>query len=357
MNHRRPLFSIVMPVYNAARYLESAIAGIQAQTIPDWELVIVDDASTDESAQMAHAFARDDQRIRVVSHDVNKGAPSARNTGIEAARGLYLWLPDPDDEYAPDLLESCACALAENPAVITVFGLIEIILDEQGNVARECVVSMPDARCIMPDETHRLVMPLEASTLLGYSANKVYDADFLAASGVKWGEEPIIEDFFFNIGLFQVAPSLNVLAYAPYRYFRRAAVSLSSAFVADYYPLHRKRIAVMRDCLAQWGLLDDQAKARLGARFARYILSAAERSFDERSHMNADDRLVWINSVFEDELFCELMPHAHADGLASNVCIAPLKARRTRAVLALGRAAHEVRTRGSVAYRIAVKRS
>lgn len=355
MDDRRPLFSIVMPVYNAERFLEGAVAGVQAQTIPDWELIIVDDASPDRSAQIAQKLAREDERIRIVSHETNQGAPAARNTGIAAARGLYLWLPDSDDEYAPDLLEACARALAENPAAITVFGLLETILDEQGNVARECRVTQPDALCATAEEVHRQVLSLEYSTLLGYSANKVYDADFVAQSGVTWGTEPIIEDYFFNIQLFAQAPSLNVLSCAPYRYFRRP-VSLSFSFAGDYYPLHRRRIATMRDYLKEWGVLDDQAKARLGARYARYILSAAERTFDEHAGMTASDRAEWMESVFQDELFCDLVPHAQADDLASNLCLVPLKQRCAPAVLALGWAAHEVRMRGNLVYRLAVKR-
>ncbi len=353
MNDRRPLFSIVMPAYGVERYIADSIACVQAQTIDDWELIVVDDASPDRSAEIAEDYARGDERIRVVYHEANKGASEARNTGIDAALGLYLWMPDPDDRYDPRLLEMCARALAENPASVTVFGVKELQVDAEGSVERENEV-VPDALiCATAAELRPHLFSLERATLLGYSANKVYDLDFLRGAGVRWESAPLIEDFFFNIRVFEQATSLNVVAAAPYTYLRRPAGSLTHAFVADYYPLHRRRIAEMRDALASWGLLDEQVKSQLGALYARYILSAVERTFDARSGMNENDRALWMRSVFVDELFCELVLKAQADTALLKACLVPLKARNVEVVLALGRAIHLVRGRSDKFYGLA----
>ena len=352
-NDRRPLFSIVMPAYKAERYIGDSIASIQAQTLGDWELVVVDDASPDGTAAVVRQFAENDSRIRLVSHEENKGAAQARNTGIDAARGLYIWLPDSDDTYDCDLLERCARALAENPAAITLFGVAETYLDEDGNVTRTHEMTFEECRCPTVQGVRALALPLERCALYGYSHNKVYDLDFLRSTGARYEDAPLCEDFFFNVRVFQDAPSLNVLGGAPYHYSKRAQGSLTRAFVPEYYPIHRRRIQEMRDQLASWGMLDDQAKAILGGLFARYILSEAEHTFDKRSGMGQADRKAWIEGVFADPLFSELVPLASADDPLLKACLVPFKRRQAGCVLSLGHAVHLVRDRAELIYSIA----
>lgn len=89
--------SIVMPVHNGAGTLASSIRSVQRQTYSNWELVVVDDASTDSSLDIARQFASGDARIRVLTLSENGGVARARNAGIDAARGQYLSFLDSDD--------------------------------------------------------------------------------------------------------------------------------------------------------------------------------------------------------------------------------------------------------------------
>ncbi|HEX9713465.1 MAG TPA: glycosyltransferase family 2 protein [Actinomycetota bacterium] len=96
---RPVLFSIVIPTYGRPQYLAEAVASVAAQTIDDFECVIVDDASPEPVGVIA------DRRFRVVRRPRNGGAPAARNTGLAAARGQYVTFLDDDDRYAPERLE------------------------------------------------------------------------------------------------------------------------------------------------------------------------------------------------------------------------------------------------------------
>ena len=353
MNDRRPLFSIAIPAYNAERTIADTIASVQAQTIEDWELIVVDDGSADSTAAIVEKAGRNDARIRLARQERNYGAGTARNRGIDEARGLYLWIPDADDTFDADLLERCARALAENPAAITLFGVAETYLDDEGNVTREHAMTFDEARCADVESLRKLALPLERCALYGYSSNKVYDLDFLRTTGARFENEPLCEDFFFNVKVFQNAPSLNVLSGAPYHYGKRAEGSLTRAFVPDYYQIHRRRIQEMRDQLEGWGMLDDEAKAILGGLFARYILSEAEHVHDKRSGMDARTRQKWIEGVFTDPLFDELVSGAEADDALLKACLIPFKRKQAEAVLALGAAVHFVRDHAEVAYSIA----
>lgn len=89
--------SIIVPVYNAEKTLERCINSILRQTFAEWEMIIIDDGSTDLSGQLCEQYALQDSRI-IVIHQDNKGVSVARNVGIDVAKGIYLIFVDSDDE-------------------------------------------------------------------------------------------------------------------------------------------------------------------------------------------------------------------------------------------------------------------
>ena len=100
-----PLVSIVIPVYKAEDLLPRCLDSILAQTMPDWECVMVDDGSPDGSGAVCDRYAAQDSRFKVI-HKVNEGGSIARNVGVENACGKWLYFVDNDDVLAPGLLEA-----------------------------------------------------------------------------------------------------------------------------------------------------------------------------------------------------------------------------------------------------------
>lgn len=98
----RPRVSLIIPVYNAHKFLKRCIDSAVAQTEPSLEIICVDDASTDDSAEMLEAYAARDSRLRVVRREVNGGESAARNQGVALANGEYLAFLDHDDKMEPD---------------------------------------------------------------------------------------------------------------------------------------------------------------------------------------------------------------------------------------------------------------
>ena len=96
--------SIIMPVYKVEEYVGKAIESIQAQTLTEWEFIIVDDGTPDKSGEICDAYAEKDNRIKVI-HKENGGAPSARNVAIDIAKGEYMYFLDSDDWAEPTMLE------------------------------------------------------------------------------------------------------------------------------------------------------------------------------------------------------------------------------------------------------------
>jgi len=109
-----PVVSIVTAAYNAAATLEETVASVRAQTRPDWELVIVDDGSTDATRAIAERLAAEDDRIRVVSQ-ANAGTAAARNTGVRGSCAKWLCMLDADDLLLPGFLERMWAFAEDHP--------------------------------------------------------------------------------------------------------------------------------------------------------------------------------------------------------------------------------------------------
>ena len=107
------MFSIIIPVYNGAKHIDGAIESVLSQTVSDWELLIVDDGSTDDTASVLEKYAGD-SRITVISQP-NSGVSAARNTGIAHAKGSHLAFLDADDVWHPDHLEVMRELIAKYP--------------------------------------------------------------------------------------------------------------------------------------------------------------------------------------------------------------------------------------------------
>jgi len=105
MKNNNPKISVIIPTYNRAQVLSRAIQSVLKQTFNDFELIIVDDGSSDNTDEIVKEYIKKDNRIKYIKHDVNKGGNKARNTGINNSLGDYITFLDSDDEYLPNNLE------------------------------------------------------------------------------------------------------------------------------------------------------------------------------------------------------------------------------------------------------------
>ena len=111
-------FSIIVPVYNTEKYLQACVASILEQTFPEFELLLIDDASPDRCPEICDSFARSDARVRVI-HKAHEGLVAARRTGVENSSGEYICYVDSDDRIEPQLLETVERAISKyNPDMV-----------------------------------------------------------------------------------------------------------------------------------------------------------------------------------------------------------------------------------------------
>lgn len=131
-----PKVSIVMPVYNGEKYLAESIESVLAQTFSDWELLLVNDCSTDSSPAIMRAYVEQDKRIRYYSNPVNLKLPKTLNVGFKHARGDYFTWTSDDNRYKADALAEMVNFLKENASCGLVYCDLDFI-DESGHIIRQ----------------------------------------------------------------------------------------------------------------------------------------------------------------------------------------------------------------------------
>jgi teichuronic acid biosynthesis glycosyltransferase TuaG len=103
---KRGYISIIVPVYNAEKFIEETIRYVQAQTYTEWELLLVDDCSSDRSREVIRDKIKQDERIKLIEQDKNSGAAASRNLGLSKAQGRYICFLDADDVWEPEKLDT-----------------------------------------------------------------------------------------------------------------------------------------------------------------------------------------------------------------------------------------------------------
>ncbi|WP_060678179.1 glycosyltransferase family 2 protein [Virgibacillus halodenitrificans] len=105
MEYNNPLVSVITPAYNAERFIRQTIESVLAQTYSNWEMIIVDDCSTDKTVEYINHYIKTDSRIKLFIQEKNRGSAIARNTAMNNAKGQYLAFLDSDDLWYPEKLE------------------------------------------------------------------------------------------------------------------------------------------------------------------------------------------------------------------------------------------------------------
>ncbi len=333
-----PFVSIVMPVYNGEAYIAAAVDGVRAQTFSDWELIVVDDCSTDGTAQVCAALAATDRRVRVMRPDENRGAGHARNVGLAAAAGEYLAFLDADDAVDADWLERAVGAARRQDADIVLWGAIEEYRDAAGHVTDEIPVTYPDKVLDTPDAVRDEIIRIEASTLLGYPWNKLFRLERVRQSGAAFPDLPFDEDIAFNLQVFPHAARVVTMSMTPLHYRRQAASgSLTDRYQPDYFAVATRRVRALLALYREWGRLTEEVYGILASEYSRFVFAALTRLCDPRAGASRADRRAWLTEQYDTDLYRTLAPHARPAGKAAAVLAWLLRGRHTGMALTVSR--------------------
>lgn len=143
MSSSQPLVSVIMPAYNAESYIEESILSLIHQTYQNWELIIVNDGSTDQTVEIARSFLKKDNRLRLINNETNEGLIVTRNKGLESAKGKYIANLDSDDIALPNRLKKQVAFLEKHQEYV-LLGAGCIHIDKEGKKLAEVERNIPN---------------------------------------------------------------------------------------------------------------------------------------------------------------------------------------------------------------------
>lgn len=311
----KPLFSVIIPGYNASKYISECIYSVLNQTIQDCEIILIDDGSTDGSGMICDDFSKKHPGKILVTHQSNKGEVLARRKGIEQARGdIFLFL-DADDKFHESALEKIKNAFDEYECHIVMF--TAVFFNSSGE-DRKVRFPFSDGQVFESDSKKVLYRHIASGSLLNNLAYKAvkrevidFDIDYSSFVPVTRAGD-----------LFQVIPLITnaqriVYIDSPLYCYRRGHVSVSSHYNISYYEalkLVNKRI---EEYVTKWGMKDELTNV-IKARRLRTITYAICGYY--KIHPKYSERKIVIEffkTVSNDDYFL----HAYSKSAVSNMLI------------------------------------
>ena len=211
---QKPELTIVIPVFNAEKYISQTVESILSQTFRDWQLVIVDDGSTDSTSAICQRYASADPRIKVVRID-NSGPSAAKNLGISLAEGSYMTFVDGDDEYG------AVTTLEENMSILRSDSSIDILQFPYEQVSFKGRTKLRTPGHLGRIEGRSKVLSMIGENKIpGYLCHKIFKAEIL--NGKRLREDMrLTEDLWFLIDVVLDGAVFYISDCGSYKYFQR----------------------------------------------------------------------------------------------------------------------------------------
>lgn len=246
------MLSLIIPIYNASTYLAFSLESLLSQPFQDFELILVDDGSTDASPSICDEYAAKDERIRVL-HEPHSGVANSRQVGLEAAKGMYILYVDADDQVDPCMIADMYQVAVDQEADMVLCDYRE--LTHEGEVYRKQEPTALDGVAVLED--------ILDGKLYGALWNKMMRREWLLQTKAAFPQRLTMrEDLVF---LSQCLPYASKIAYLPkayYGYERRNASALTSHYVNES-PAYYQQECLWVDLILENQFLLESTRQRL----------------------------------------------------------------------------------------------
>lgn len=267
-----PLITIVVPIYNAEKYLNRCIESIVNQTYENTEIILVDDGSPDNCPQMCDEWAEKDSRIKVI-HKENAGAGMARNTGLDNANGEYIFFIDSDDYVSTQIAEKCLLNAEKYDSDVVIFGRCDTF--ENGKQIEKKILT--EKIIFDRNDIRNELIPAMLTYEFGIGMSiwsKMYKTETIKKLNKRFVSERELfsEDVYFAIDFFADIDTVTVLNENLYYYFVREN-SLSRSFDPNRHQKQNDYFYIKTIELAQKKNLSVKTLEHIAVRYHMYSIA------------------------------------------------------------------------------------
>lgn len=293
-----PKISVIVPVYNAEAYLDRCLKSIYAQTFQDYEIILVNDGSTDHSLEKCREYAEKDSRITVIDKE-NGGAGSARNAGIEAAMGEYLAFPDVDDWFEPQMYEDLYQLAKKNDYDI-VFSGANYYSKSNGELQYTHSVKCEKLSFLSQEACRSNIMKFfPTSTIFDVPWNKLYRREVAIQNGARFSNHKRCQDAMFNLDFYHYVNSAVSTERCYYNYITNDSAGVNRKFPKNYIDINIAYFSHLKELLTGYGLYVDQVKEHYDTSFVIAVYETANMYDNPNWGLNRKGQLQYIRNVLE----------------------------------------------------------
>lgn len=290
--------SVIMPVYKVEEYVGQAIESIQKQTLQNWEFLIVDDGTPDNSGKICDDYSAKDSRIHVI-HKENGGAPSARNVAIDLAKGKYMYFMDSDDWAEPAMLEDMVTLAENNNFQLVVAGYyIDTYYSENEKFVQEQFVE--DRVFALQQDFRSNAWKLFDKNLLYTPWNKLFLSQYIFENKLYF-PQTFWDDFPFNLSVVRDIERVGVTSKKYYHFIRKRVESETAKYRSDMYQKREEEHEWMLDLYKLWNINDEKSKEFLARRYIERLVGCIENVANPNCALSTKEKKDAIKKMITTE--------------------------------------------------------
>lgn len=317
-----PKISIIIPVYNVERWLRRAVTTLFNQTFQDYELILVDDGSTDASGSICDDLAHDDKRVKVI-HQENGGAACARNTAIAAATGQYLYFMDGDDWCEPTMLEDMhRFAIAHDLDLVITGFYIDTYYNER-KFYRE-LRTAPDVVYPSQREFRKHAHELFDAQLLYAPWNKLYRREYLASNSILF-PKTFWDDLPFNLDVIRDIEKVGCINARYYHFLRARAEAENTKYRSNMYEKREEEHGWLVELYRYWNLDSEEISEFLSRRYTERLIGCVENIANKSCTLSYESKLAEVNSMITTPHAIEALEKTVPRSLMMKMMLEPLR--------------------------------
>lgn len=318
--------SIIMPVYKVEEYVGKAIESILAQTLKEWEFLIVDDGTPDRSGEICDQYAEKDQRIHVI-HKENGGAPSARNLAIEMAKGEYMYFLDSDDWAEPTMLEDMYRLAKRDNAQLVVAGFyIDTYIGDGKYITDNYYVE--DAVYTDKEMFRKNAYKLFDRNLLYTPWNKLYEAKYIIQNNLRF-PTTFWDDFPFNVSIVRNVERVTVTSKQYYHFLRARTESETAAYRPGMYEKREEEHGWMVNLYKEWHVWDQESKEMIARRYIERFIGCVENVTNPKCQMSEKEKRREIKNMLANPRVDKMVKIAKPRSIYMKIMLLPVRMKST----------------------------
>ena len=314
--------SVIMPVYKVEKFVRKAIESIQKQTLSEFEFLIVDDGTPDNSGKICDEYAAKDARIQVF-HKENGGAPSARNMAMDKAKGKYMYFMDSDDWAEPTMLEDMYKLAEGHQAQLVVSGFfIETYYSDTEFVTTE--LSEPSKVFASQKEFRQNAYRLFDKNLLYTPWNKLFLSKYLMDNNLRF-PQTWMDDFPFNVSVIRDIERVVVTSKKYYHFMRARAESETAKYRSDMYEKREEEHTWMLDLYKYWKINDSKSMEMVHRRYIERVVGCVENITNPSCTLNKEQQKKELHKILHNPRVDEALKYAQPRSAYMKMMLLPIR--------------------------------